>query len=509
MALGPGSIAFVGFNADGNDGFAFIVIDPIAAGSIIRFSDNEWNGLAIGSGGAFNTGEGGLTWTNGGSELAAGTIVEFLNTSVTGTRSVNIGTISGGTIALGNSDKSIYAFVGTSESVPTSFLTAVTNTNGGFTTATGSGVLGGTGLTAGATALVLPLTDGADVAVFNPTLGGSSFASRTAALMALNTTANFVAQSGGGNQDADGITPDSPFLTDPQSLIAGVTFTIGAGTPPQTVAFAAGSVSVSHAEGNAGTTAFTFTVGRTGGTVGDVSFSGQLTSAAANAADFNGAAAVPFAFNGTIPAGQLSATVTIQINGDATVEPDENFTLTLQTVSNNAGTVSTSLGAQATATGIIQNDDAAAPGNVIEGITILDEAPSLQGNAVTPTATNAVQLVRLGNYAPAAGTNAEVVSFHPSTGRAYVLNTIGNTIDIVSISASGVVNLVSSIDLTALDGFGGANSVAIKNGILAVAYASDLPGTDGSVALFDANGTLISTVEVGVVPTRWCLRPTV
>jgi hypothetical protein len=56
MALGPGSIAFVGFNADGNDGFAFIVIDPIAAGSIIRFSDNEWNGLAIGSGGAFNTG---------------------------------------------------------------------------------------------------------------------------------------------------------------------------------------------------------------------------------------------------------------------------------------------------------------------------------------------------------------------------------------------------------------------------------------------------------------------
>ena len=231
---------------------------------------------------------------------------------------------------------------------------------------------------------MLPLTDGADVAVYDPILGGSSFASRTAALIALNTTANFVAQSGSGNQEADEITPDAPFLTDPQSPIAGVTFTIQSGTPPQTVAFAAG-VSVSHAEGNAGTTAFTFIVERTGGTAGDVSFSGQLTSAAANAADFNGAAAVPFAFNGTIPAGQASATVTIQINGDATVEPDENFTLTLQTVSNNDGTVPTSLGAQATATGTIQNDDAAAPGNVIEGITILDQAPSLQGDAVTPT----------------------------------------------------------------------------------------------------------------------------
>jgi DNA-binding beta-propeller fold protein YncE len=95
-----------------------------------------------------------------------------------------------------------------------------------------------------------------------------------------------------------------------------------------------------------------------------------------------------------------------------------------------------------------------------------------------------------------------IVAFDPSTGRAYVLNTIGNTIDIVSISASGVVNLVSSIDLTTLDGFGGANSVAIKNGILAVAYASDLPGADGSVALFDANGALINTVEVGTGPDQ-------
>lgn len=500
MALAAGSIAFIGFNADGTDGFAFIVIDAISAGSIIRFSDNEWNGSAIGSGGAFNTGEGGLTWTNGASELAAGTIVELLNISSAGTRSANIGAISGGTIALGNSDESIYAFVGTSESVPSTFLTAVTNANGGFASAA-SGSLGGTGLAAGSTALVLPRTDGADVAAYDPTLGGFSFATRFAALAAFNATANFVAQSGSGDQDADSSTPDAPFLTDPQSPIAGVTFTIQSGTPPQTVAFAAGAVSVSHAEGNTGTTAFSFTVERTGGTVGDVSFSGQLTSATANTADFNGAAAVPFAFNGTIPAGQASATVTVQINGDTTVEPDENFTLTLQTVSNNDGAVSTSLGAQATATGTIQNDDSA-PGNVIEGITILDQAQSLAGSLTTPTATNAVQLVRLDSFSPAAGTNAEVVSFDPSTDRAYVLNTIGNKIDVVAISASGAASLVSSIDLTDLEGFGGANSVAIKNGLLAVAYASDLPGANGFVSLFDPNGTLLKTVEVGVGPDQ-------
>src|ERR1700742_4415010 len=119
MALGPGSIAFVGFNADGNDGFAFVAIDGIPTGTVIHFNDNEWNGQPIGAGGAFNSGEGSLTWTNGGTDLAPGTIVELLNTSSASTRSVNFGAISGGTIALGNSDESIFSFVGVDASTPT------------------------------------------------------------------------------------------------------------------------------------------------------------------------------------------------------------------------------------------------------------------------------------------------------------------------------------------------------------------------------------------------------
>src|SRR5262249_62221754 len=97
MALGPGSIAFVGFNADGNDGFAFIAIDTIPAGTVIQFNDNEWNGQPIGAGGAFNTGEGSLTWTNGGADLAPGTGVEPLNTAPGAPRRGKIGTINAGT----------------------------------------------------------------------------------------------------------------------------------------------------------------------------------------------------------------------------------------------------------------------------------------------------------------------------------------------------------------------------------------------------------------------------
>ena len=57
MALGPGSIAFVGYNADGNDNLAFVALEPIAAGTVIHFTDNEWDGSA------FNTGESTWSWT--------------------------------------------------------------------------------------------------------------------------------------------------------------------------------------------------------------------------------------------------------------------------------------------------------------------------------------------------------------------------------------------------------------------------------------------------------------
>src|SRR5215470_16325206 len=277
MALGPGSIAFVGFNADGNDGFAFIAIDGIPAGTVIRFNDNEWNGQAIGAGGAFNTGEGSLTWTNGGTDLAPGTIVELVNTSSAATRGVNIGTISGGTIALGNSDESIFSFIGSDASTPTTFLTAVTNHNGGFNDPTGSGLLGGTGLVAGSTALVLPRTDGADVAAYDPATGGTTFATGSAAATAFNTTANWVAQSASGDQDADNIVPDAPFLNDPQSPIAGVTFTI---SPLPTLSISDPTIT----EGNAGTKILTFTVTASAAAPADISFDIATADGTASAA---------------------------------------------------------------------------------------------------------------------------------------------------------------------------------------------------------------------------------
>ena len=192
--------------------------------------------------------------------------------------------------------------------------------------------------------------------------------------------------------------------------------------------------------------------------------------------------------------------MTVNVAGDVAVEAAESFTLALQAATNTLSVPTTIDTAQDEATGTIQNDDAAA------GITILAEAESLHGQAGTPTATNAIELVRLGAFA-ATGGNAEVVSFDPTSDQLYILNTTGNKIEIVKIGATGSLTKTGEIDLSTLTEFGGANSVAIKNGVVAVAYGNATAGEAGHVALFNAAGVLQTTVEVGVLPDMLTFTP--
>ena len=109
----------------------------------------------------------------------------------------------------------------------------------------------------------------------------------------------------------------------------------------------------SKAEGNSGSTAFTFTVTRSGDTTGASSATYAVTGSGANAAtaaDFTGAALA----TGTVSfaAGEVSKLVTINVAGDTTVEANEGFTVTLSAPS--AGTTITTTAAN----GTITNDDA-------------------------------------------------------------------------------------------------------------------------------------------------------
>src|SRR5262245_10243668 len=279
---------------------------------------------------------------------------------------------------------------------------------------------------------------------------------------------------------------------------------VTSGPAPQSVRFADNSLQVAKSEGDAGSTAFTFTVERLGTTDGDANFTVELTSAAAGSDDFVGSPVFPHTINGTILAGQATATVTVNVIGDTSVEVNENFALTLTSVTNTTAPAAINTN-QDVATGRILTDDFA--GTDVGGVAVLAEAASLQGAAAVPVATNGVELVRLGSYA-ASGGNAEVVSFDPSTDRLYILNATGNKIEIVQIASSGALSKTGEIDLASLTEFGGANSVAIKNGIVAVAYGNSTVGDNGFVALFNAAGVLQgSPIEVGVLPDMVTFTP--
>jgi len=330
MPLSAGSIAFTGFNGDGNDNLSFVALADIPQGAVINFTDSNWNGTSFATG---SNAESTIAWT-ATTAIAAGTVIDINNIGkgTFGTSAGSATFTNANNTGLSNDSEVVYAYVGSS-SAPT-FLAAISNV--GYSTS--DGVLTGTGLVAGQTAV--SFTGGLDIVGYNgPRSGFASFADY---LAAIGNTANWATQNGSGDQSTDGTGPDAPFPT--------TAFTVAA-PATQTISFSPASVSV--AEGQSGTKTMTFTVLRTGGTTGVVSFSGSFAAGTTDAADFGGT--LPGStFSGSIAAGASSATVTITISGDTTAESDESFSLTLTGASNPGATVTIGT---ATATGTIANDD--------------------------------------------------------------------------------------------------------------------------------------------------------
>ncbi|MEL7036330.1 MAG: ExeM/NucH family extracellular endonuclease [Cyanobacteria bacterium J06592_8] len=149
------------------------------------------------------------------------------------------------------------------------------------------------------------------------------------------------------------------------------------------------------AEGDAGTTPFTFTVTRSDAT-GTTSVDFAVTSSEADAADFGGvfpSGTVNFAD------GETSQVITVDVSGDTDPEFDENFTVTLSNPSGDE-TITT-----ATANGTIQNDDGVAitPISAVQGS---GAASPIEGQTVT------IEAVVVGDFQDgASGTNGDLNGF--------------------------------------------------------------------------------------------------
>ena len=145
---------------------------------------------------------------------------------------------------------------------------------------------------------------------------------------------------------------------------------------------------------------------------------------------------------------------------------------------------------------------------VIGGIRILDQAESLQGSVEPPVANGALNVTRMGEWLSGNGEGgSESIAFDHTSDRAYVTNAAAERIDILDLSNPAGMAKVGQIDLTTLPGYGNVNSVAVRDGLVAVAVQNIDGGENGLVALYDGAGTLIKTIEVGVLPDQITFSP--
>ncbi|HLP27494.1 MAG TPA: esterase-like activity of phytase family protein [Candidatus Didemnitutus sp.] len=102
--------------------------------------------------------------------------------------------------------------------------------------------------------------------------------------------------------------------------------------------------------------------------------------------------------------------------------------------------------------------------------------------------------------------SAEVVTYDPASKTAILSDANGNKISFINVTNPASPTLIRDVLLTAYNGI--VNSVAVKNGIVAVALEDATSKSNpGKVLFFDMNGGFKSSVAVGALPDMLAFTP--
>jgi hypothetical protein len=118
-----------------------------------------------------------------------------------------------------------------------------------------------------------------------------------------------------------------------------------------------------------------------------------------------------------------------------------------------------------------------------------------------------IQLTPLGSYASGKFDEgaAEIVAHDPQTQLLFVVNAQSAEVDVLSILNPGAPAKVGSIDMEPYGGV--ANSVAVRDGIIAVAMENSVKTSPGKVVFFNRNLTFLAQVNVGALPDMVTFSP--
>lgn len=134
-------------------------------------------------------------------------------------------------------------------------------------------------------------------------------------------------------------------------------------------------------------------------------------------------------------------------------------------------------------------------------------------NNATPATTSASEtnsIARLGTYSTDQfdQSAAEIPAYDPSTQRLFVVNALAGAIDVLDLSNPENPTLEQTLTTEAVLTGSVVNSVAVSNGLLAVAVQAPTKTNPGRVALYSTDTlTLISSVPVGAQPDMVTFTP--
>lgn len=144
------------------------------------------------------------------------------------------------------------------------------------------------------------------------------------------------------------------------------------------------------------------------------------------------------------------------------------------------------------------------------GVTVSGTSTStiyiIDNDDLAPVPTQEIELNYIASFDPsgASTSTCEIVVHDPTSQRIFTTSAIAGYLDIVNFSNPAVPTLVSSINMNT---YGGVTSVAVRNGIVAVASPNVDPTLNGSVVFFDTNGTFLKQVTVGALPDMITFSP--
>ncbi|MDX2231718.1 MAG: choice-of-anchor I family protein [Leptolyngbyaceae cyanobacterium bins.349] len=127
--------------------------------------------------------------------------------------------------------------------------------------------------------------------------------------------------------------------------------------------------------------------------------------------------------------------------------------------------------------------------------------PSNDFDSVVMKAASDSLLRKVGSFQ---GRGSEISAYDPATKRLFVISG-GALIEVLDLSTPSNPTLVSTLNVAAFGG--GANSVAVNNGIVAVAVEGFVRTNPGTVVFFDVGGNFLNQVTVGALPDMLTFTP--